>query len=125
MSKSKHHPLLVQKLITSYFPTTASCPGLLSFSTELVSVSCTVYTNSSDSHYVSATPVSKQGNPDFYLGKCNTLEEFRGRPLFMHADSTHPYSYPTSSFDLIPSFSDVRFSIGSPTTSSESVAFRN
>jgi hypothetical protein len=84
-----------------------------------------VYTNSSDSHYVSLTPVSKQGNPDFYLGKCNTLEEFRGHPLFMHANSTHAYSYPTSSFDLTPSFSNVRFSIGSPTASSESVAFRN
>jgi hypothetical protein len=83
------------------------------------------YINSSDSHYVSATPVSKQGNPNFYLGKCNTLKEFRGRPLFMHADSNHAYSYPTSSFDLTPSFFDVRFSIGSPTTSSESVAFRN
>jgi hypothetical protein len=125
MSKSKHQPLLVQKLITSYFPATASCPGLLSLSTELKSVCCTLYTNSSDSHYVSTIPVSKQGNPDFYLEKCNTLEEFRGRPLFMHADSTHAYSYPTSSFDLTPSFSDVRFSIGSLTASFESVAFRN
>jgi hypothetical protein len=84
-----------------------------------------VYTNSSDSHYVSATSISKQGNPDFYLGKCNTLEEFRGRPLFMHADSIHTYSYPISSFDLTPSFSNVRFSIGSLTISSESIAFRN
>jgi hypothetical protein len=84
-----------------------------------------VYTNSNDSHYVSATLVSKQGNPDFYLGKYNTLEEFRRHHLFMHADSIHAYSYPTSSFDLTPSFYDVRFSIGSPTASSESVAFRN
>jgi hypothetical protein len=125
MLKSKHQPLLVQKLITSYFPATTSWLGLLSLSTELGSVCCTVYTNNSDSHYVSATLVSKQGDPDFYLGKCNTLEEFRGRPLFMHADSTHAYSYLTSSFDLTPSFSDVRFSIGSPITSSESVVFRN
>jgi hypothetical protein len=43
----------------------------------------------------------------------------------LHANSTHAYSYPTSSFDLTPSFSDVRFSIGSPIACSESVAFRN
>ena len=104
MSKSKHQPLLVQKLITSYFPASRLCPVVLSLSIEFGSICCTVYSKSDDSLYILATPESKQGNLDFYLWKCNTLEESQGHALSIHASSVDAYSYPTSSFGLTKSW---------------------
>lgn len=121
MSKSRQQSLLVQKLITSYFPSRGFHTGLLSASTQLDPLLYTVDSQTSDSCYVSETPVSKQGNRDYYLGKCNTVsEESTRRALFATAVSLDPYS----SYDYLPSLSDVQFSIGSPTSSSESIAFR-
>jgi hypothetical protein len=120
MSKSRQRSPLVQKLITSYF-SRGMQPRLLSLSTELDSILCTKYSQTSDSCYVSETPVSKPGNPDYYLGKCNTVsEETPRRAIFVTTASLNSYS----SFEYMPSLSDVNFSIGSPITSSESVAFR-
>lgn len=122
MSKSNQRPLFVQKLITSYFPPRETYSELLSVSTTRVGSFCSNWT--SDSGYVSETPVSKQGKREFYLGQCNTIEESPRRALFMTALSTDSYSYPTTSFEYTPSLSDVRTSIGSPTGSCESIAFR-
>jgi hypothetical protein len=114
MSKStQRQVVLVQKLITSYFTT--------DLDTEIGSFGCHSISETSDSGYVEETPVSKQGNHNFYLGKCNNVDESPRRPLFISPVS---YSFSTSSFDFTPSLSDVRQSIGSPTATCESVAFR-
>lgn len=52
------------------------------------------------------------------------MDESARHALFMLANSSDFYSYSNSSSDLMPSFFDVRFSIGSPTASCEAVAFR-
>jgi hypothetical protein len=104
-----------------YFPTRGMQPGLLSLTTELDSLFYTENNTASDSCFVSEMLVSRQGNLDFYLGKCNTVsEESPRRALFETAVSVQSYS----SFKCLPSLSDVNFSIGSSTSSSESVAFR-
>lgn len=121
MSKSTHdHPGLVQKLITSYFPAKETSFHLLSASTAPVGFICSKWT--SDSGYISETPVSKQGKIEFYLGQCNTIEESSRRALFS-AVSTHSDSYPTTSFEYTPSLSVGRASPMkvSPTTSCESM----
>lgn len=123
MSKLKQQPLFVQKLITSYFPASGTYPELLSLSTELDSLCCTL-PSSSDSGYVSETPVSQQGRREWYLGKCNIVDESPRRALFVRVDSTNFCSSPTTSYDFAPCLSDGMFSIGSPTASCESVAFR-
>lgn len=110
----------MQKLITSYF----TC---IPQTSEVESIYYTENSETSDSCYVSETPVSKQGNRDFYLGKCNAVsvsEESPRRALFLAAVSTDSCSYPSSSYDVLPSLSDVRYQISSPTRSEESVAFR-
>lgn len=125
MPTADDRPLLVQKLITSFFPTCISQPSLLSLSTEVDSLYYTEDSETSVSRYVSETPLSKQGNRDFYLGKCNAVsEESPRRALFRSGVSTDSCSYPNTSYDVLPSLSDVRFSICSPTRSEESVAFR-
>jgi hypothetical protein len=121
MTTSRQRSFLVQKLITSYFPTRGMQPGLLFITIELDSLFYKENNTASDSCLVSETPVSRQGNLDFYLGKCNTVsEESLRRVLFETAVSVQSYS----SFECLPSLSNVNFSIGSPTSSSESVAFR-
>jgi hypothetical protein len=96
-------------------------PGLLSLTTELDSLFYTENNTANDSCLVSETLVSRQRNLDFYLGKCNTVSEESPRhALFETTVSVQSYS----SFECLPFLSDVNFSIGSPTSSSESVAFR-
>jgi hypothetical protein len=96
-------------------------PGLLSLTTELDSLFYIENNTASDSCLVSEMLVSRQGNLDFYLGKCNTVSEESPRcALFEIVVSVQSYS----SFECLPSLSDVNFSIGSPTSSSESIAFR-
>jgi hypothetical protein len=114
MSKSRQRQVvLIQKLITSYFTTDVI--------TEFGSSCCHSFCEVSDSGYVEETPVSKQGNRDFYLGKCNNVDESPRRSLFMSPVSL---CYSGSSFDNTPSLSEGRLSVGSPTASSESVAFK-
>lgn len=121
MSKSTQRPVLVQKLITSYFPTREVSFDLLSVSTAEVGSVFSKYT--SDSGYVSETPVSKQGKTDFYLGHCNTAEESPRRALFMSPRSSDSAnSYPTTSFEYTPSLSNVRTSLAD-TGSCESMVF--
>ena len=98
---------------------------MLSVSTEVELIYYIEDSESSDSCYVSETPVSKQGNRDFYLGKCNAVSEDSPRhALFLSAVPTDSCSYPNSSYDVLPSLSDVKYPICSPTRSKESIAFR-
>jgi hypothetical protein len=122
MTTLRQQSLFVQKLITLYLnPTRDMQPGLLSFTTELDSLFYIENNTTSDSCLVFDTLVSRQGNLGFYLGKCNTVsKEFPRCALFEIAISIQSHS----SFECLPSLSDVNFSIGSPTSSSESVAFR-
>ena len=71
------------------------------------------------------TPVSKQENRGFYLGKYNLVsEESPRRALFLSGVSTESCSYPNSSYNVLLSLIDVRFPMCSPSRSEESVAFR-
>jgi hypothetical protein len=83
-SRSTSLSLSKNSWITSYFPTSGLYLGLLSLSTKLGSVCCTLYSKSSDSYYVSATPVSKQGKLDFFPWE---VQHRRGilRACFVHA----------------------------------------
>lgn len=105
--------VLVQKLITSYF--TVSDP------TESGSLSLRSISESSDSGYVLETPVSKQGNIEFYLGQCNRKDGSSRRSLF---STSQLAPYPTSTFVVVPSLSSVRLSCGSSSDSCEFVSFR-
>ena len=121
MSKSKHRSPFIQQLITSYFPTTVTQLGFLSLTTELDSLFYTCDGNS-EFCYVSETPVSKRGNSDYYLGKCNTVsEETPKRTLFEISAISIDSS---GTLNNVPSLSDVNFGVGSPTHSCESVAIR-
>lgn len=123
-SSLKERPPLVQKLITSYFPIVGQYPNLFSLSTELNSLFCN---DGNNSGYVSETPVSKQGNTDWYLGKCNTVEESPRRALFVPLDSgvrdSGNCSHTTSALCMPIDF-DMRDCRGSPTTSCESIAVK-
>lgn len=114
MATSTQRPVvLVQKLITSYF--TASVP------TESGSCCLRSISESTDSGYVSETPVSKRGKIEFYLGKCNTKAGSSKRSLFSTSDLA---TYPTTTFVVAPSLSSVRLSCGSSSGSCEFVLFR-
>ena len=115
MSKSKHHSPLVQKLITSYFPTEVVHRGLLS-------LSYTHDSRSSEFCYVSETPMSKLGNDDYHLGKCNAISEDSSKQALFDVSAVFLDSF--GSFNHSPSISNVNFCMGSPTWSSESVAMR-
>jgi len=115
MSKPRQQFLLVQKLITSYFSMRGMPPGLLSLTFELDSLYYTQDSKTSDFCYVSETLVSKRGNLEYYLSKCNTVSEKSPR---------HAIFETSISFDYLPSLSDVNFSTSSPTGSYESVACR-
>ena len=114
MSRSTpHQVVLVQRLITSYFTKEVI--------SEFESSCYQSLSEISESGYVEETPVSKQGNRDFYLGKCNNVDESPRRSLFMSPIS---YSYSSSSFEQSPSVSVGRVTPGSPAASCKSVAIR-
>jgi len=109
MSKSTYHLVFVQKLITSYFFSRETSCDPISVSIAKVGSSCSKWT--SDSRYVFETLVSKEGKSKFYLGHYNTVEESSRHALFMipmSIDSNN--SYLTTSFEYIPSLSNVRTS---------------
>jgi len=115
MSTSTQRPkILVQKLITLYFTTNISI--------EMGSLCCQSISETSDSGYVSETLVSKQGNVDFYLGRCNAIDESPKRFLFNSSESI--VSYRSTSFNFTPSLSSVRLSSGVSSISCGSVVFR-
>jgi hypothetical protein len=127
MSKSYTRPQahFVQKRITSYFPRIERYPKcLLSISTQLASFfreeTCETY----DSGYVEETPQSKQGNPDFYLGRCNTVDESPRRSLFYFSESVASEYLGTisSSCNLTSIHYPPRKFVSGPTTSCESIA---
>ena len=122
MSKSKHHSPFVQKLITSYFPAEVVHPGLLSHTIELDYLSYIHDSRSSEFCYVSETPMSKLGNDDYYLGKCNAVSEDSPKQALFNVSAVSLDSF--GSFNHSPSVSNVNFFMGSSTQSCESVAMR-
>ena len=120
MSTSRQKSCLVQKLITSYFPRPGLDARLLSASIQVDSLYCLVYSESSLSGYVSETPVFKLGNIDFYLGRCNTVDESPRKRLFRPSLSVESGFESLTSFGLVPTPSQSVIECpGSPTESCE------
>lgn len=120
MSNSRQQSSLVQKLIMLYDLARSFLRELLSIITKLDILFYTQDGKTSDSCYPYEISVSKLRNPHYYLGKYNIVSEESPRcAVFVIPFSLNFFN----SYEYLPFLSNVKFSIGSCTSSREFIAF--
>ena len=102
----------------SYFLRLGLDAWMLSLSTQVDSLNCLVYSESSLSWYVSEILLFKLRNIDFYLDRCNTVNKSSRKRLFEPLSSTNSYIYSMISFGIAPALS--HFVIDCPGSSTNS-----